>query len=304
MKLYCSDLIKYLHIRLQLFDRSLCVRQLRYAGLMETAKIRQAGYPIRYSYYEFVRRYRLVAPGIPPAEKTDCKKASKQICTTVLNDEEFRLGHTKVFLKDTHDALLEEMRHKILMTTVVKVQANVRRFLCRRRFLKMREAAITVQKHFRARGYRSRYLIMRRGYLRMQAVIRSRELRKTFVNLRSFFRNVQAHCKGYLLRKLIKEKGHIIKAKLAQFSSEKNVLEKSGRATKDIEDDYEKKYIDLMRSIWIVKDVTVENNAHNDAIDDRYVDDVFGFLKDTSTPAGTVRGTGFGVVSLHMCCIA
>ncbi|KAJ0181662.1 hypothetical protein K1T71_002384 [Dendrolimus kikuchii] len=281
----------------KLFDRGLCVRQLRYAGLMETAKIRQAGYPIRYSYYEFVRRYRLVAPGIPPAEKTDCKNATKQICTSVLNDEEFRLGHTKVFLKDTHDTLLEELRHKVLMTTVIKVQANVRRFLCRTKFLKMREAAIIVQKHFRSRGFRSRYLIMRRGYLRIQAVIKSRELRKTFVNLRSFFRNIQAHCKGYLIRKLMKEKSHIIKAKLAQFSLEKSELGRSGRTIKDTEDDHEKKYIDLMRSIWIVKDVPVENNAHNDAIDDRYVDDVFGFLKDTTTPAGTVRGTGFGVTT-------
>lgn len=268
---------------------------------METAKIRQAGFPIRYSYSEFVHRYRLIVPDIPPAEKTDCKSATKKICSQVLKDQEFRLGHTKVFLKDMHDAILEELRHKVLITAVIKVQANARRFIYRTRFLKMREAAIIIQKHYRARGYRNRYLIMRRGYLRAQAVIRSRELRKTFINLRKFFRKLQAHSRGFLVRKLVQDKGHIIRASLAQFKKEKVELERSGKTdAKGAADDYEKKYNELMRSIWIVKDIPLENKVHNTAvIDDTYVDDVFGFLKDTTTPAGTVRGTGFGVVSMN-----
>ncbi|XP_072936296.1 myosin-VIIa-like [Epargyreus clarus] len=279
----------------RLFDRGLCVRQLRYAGLMETAKIRQAGYPIRYSYSEFVHRYRLVVAGIPPAEKTDCKSATKKICTEILKDQEFRLGHTKVFLKDYHDSILEEIRHNKILSTVIKVQANARRFIHRLRFLRLRAAALYIQKHYRARGYRQRYLVMRRGYLRLQATIKSKELRRTFINLRKFFKNMQAHARGYLVRKLVTEKGHIIKAKLAQFKKEK---EESQSNSKTTEDEYEKKYTELMRSIWIVKDIVIENNVQNTTvIDDRYVDDVFGFLKDTATPAGTVRGVGFGMAT-------
>lgn len=282
----------------RVFDKALCVRQLRYAGLMETAKIRQAGYPIRYTYVSFVHRYRFLIPGIPPAERTDCKSATKKICTEVLKDQEFRLGHTKVFLKDTHDYLLEELRHTIFTTAVIRVQANARRFICRRRFLKMRAAAITIQKHYRARGLRHRFLVMRRGYSRIQAVIKSRELRRTFLHLRSFFRNLQAHCRGYLIRKLVKEKGTLIKAKLLQLKSEKEKLEKSGKDEQFIADDHEKKFTELLRSIWIVKEIAVDDNEQNiSAIDDRYVDDVFGFLKDSSTPGGTVRGAGFGVTS-------
>ncbi|XP_063838937.1 myosin-VIIa-like [Ostrinia nubilalis] len=282
----------------KLLDRGLCVRQLRYAGLMETAKIRQAGYPIRYSYAEFVYRYRLIVPGIPPAEKTDCKNATKKICSEVLPDQEFRLGHTKVFLKDSHDAILEELRHKVLMTAVIKVQANARRFIHRRRFLKLRAAAISIQKHFRARGYRKRYLVMRRGYLRMQAAIKSRQLRRTFVNLRKFFSKLQACSKGFLVRKLIHDKGVILRAKLKEFKKEKDDEIRSGTSEAKAADNHEKKYNELMRSIWIIKDVSLEGNVQNaTVIDDRYVDDVFGFLKDTTTPAGTVRGTGFGVTT-------
>ncbi|XP_059059264.1 myosin-VIIa-like [Achroia grisella] len=282
----------------KILDRELCVRQLRYAGLMETAKIRQAGYPVRYSYYEFVYRYRLIVPNVPPAEKTDCKVAAKKICSQILKDNEFRLGHTKVFLKDSHDLLLEELRHKVVITAVIKVQANARRFLLRKRFLRLREAAINIQKHYRARGYRQRYLIMRRGYLRLQAAIRSRVLRKTFVNLRKFLSQFQAHCKGYLVRKIVKEKGEIIKAKLAELNKEKEVALRAGILSVNVvEDNYENDVNDFMKTIWIAKENNTDNAQNLSVIDDKYVDDVFGFLKDSATSGGTVRGMGFGVTS-------
>lgn len=53
----------------QMFDRGLCCRQLRYSGMMETIRIRRAGYPIRHSFTEFVDRYRFLIPGIPPSHK-------------------------------------------------------------------------------------------------------------------------------------------------------------------------------------------------------------------------------------------
>ncbi|KAG7235101.1 hypothetical protein INR49_003216, partial [Caranx melampygus] len=64
-----------------LFDRELCVRQLRYSGMMETIRIRRAGYPIRYTFVEFVDRYRVLMPGVKPAYKQPSVDSLKQSFT-------------------------------------------------------------------------------------------------------------------------------------------------------------------------------------------------------------------------------
>jgi myosin heavy subunit len=44
----------------QLFDRQLCIQQLRYSGMMETVHIRKSGFPIRYTFEEFSQRFRVL----------------------------------------------------------------------------------------------------------------------------------------------------------------------------------------------------------------------------------------------------
>jgi len=84
---------------LQSFDRVLCLRQLRYSGMMETIRIRRAGYPIRHLFTDFVERYRLLVHGVGPPHLEDCHAATLKICQTVLGGSDFQLGRTKVFLK-------------------------------------------------------------------------------------------------------------------------------------------------------------------------------------------------------------
>jgi len=91
-----------LSILRQDFDRELCVRQLRYSGMMETIRIRRAGYPIRHRFDDFVDRYRILVSGVGPSHVEECRAASQKICSKVLGGADFQLGKTKVFLKVRH----------------------------------------------------------------------------------------------------------------------------------------------------------------------------------------------------------
>lgn len=82
-----------------MFDRELCTRQLRYSGMMETIRIRRAGYPIRHTFADFVDRYRILVSGVGPSHAEDCRAASLKICKAVLGGADFQLGKSKVFLK-------------------------------------------------------------------------------------------------------------------------------------------------------------------------------------------------------------
>eukprot|EP00062_Callorhinchus_milii_P025360 gi/632986260/ref/XP_007910137.1/ PREDICTED: unconventional myosin-VIIa-like [Callorhinchus milii] len=113
-----------------LFDRELCVRQLRYSGMMETIRIRRAGYPIRYTFVEFVDRYRVLMPGVKPAYKQeDLRGTCQRIADAVLGRAgDWQIGKTKIFLKDHHDMLLEIERDKAITDKVILIQKVVRGF--------------------------------------------------------------------------------------------------------------------------------------------------------------------------------
>lgn len=109
-----------------LFDRQLVVRQLRYSGMMETIRIRRAGYPTRHSYPDFVDRYRFLIDGIKPSHKEDCREASAKICKSVLANTDYQLGKTKVFLKDAQDVYLEQLREQVLARKILILQKCIR----------------------------------------------------------------------------------------------------------------------------------------------------------------------------------
>lgn len=71
--------------------------------MMETISIRRKGYPIRHLFRDFVDRYRLLAPGINPSHcESDCRMAAEKICKTVLTNQDYQIGKSKVFLKVNH----------------------------------------------------------------------------------------------------------------------------------------------------------------------------------------------------------
>ncbi|KAL2806820.1 unconventional myosin-VIIa isoform 4 [Daubentonia madagascariensis] len=191
-----------------LFDRHLCVRQLRYSGMMETIRIRRAGYPIRYSFMEFVERYRVLLPGVKPAYKQgDLQGTCQRIAEVVLGThDDWQIGRTKIFLKDHHDMLLEVERDKAITDRVILLQKVIRGFKDRSNFLKLKNAATLIQRHWRGHNCRKNYGLMRLGFLRLQALHRSRKLHQQYCLARRRIIEFQARCRAYLVRKAFRHR--------------------------------------------------------------------------------------------------
>uniref|UniRef100_A0A9J8ARX1 Myosin VIIAa n=1 Tax=Cyprinus carpio carpio TaxID=630221 RepID=A0A9J8ARX1_CYPCA len=191
-----------------LFDRELCVRQLRYSGMMETIRIRRAGYPIRYTFVEFVDRYRVLMPGVKPAYKQeDLRGTCQRIAEAVLGrDDDWQMGKTKIFLKDHHDMLLEIERDKAITDKVILIQKVVRGFKDRSNFLKMKKSAMLIQKTWRGYYCRKNYGAMRGGFSRLQALYRSRKLYQTYHIARQRITLFQGRCRGQLVRRAFRHR--------------------------------------------------------------------------------------------------
>ncbi|XP_037696712.1 unconventional myosin-VIIa isoform X1 [Choloepus didactylus] len=191
-----------------LFDRQLCVRQLRYSGMMETIRIRRAGYPIRYSFVEFVERYRVLLPGVKPAYKQgDLRGTCQRMAEAVLGThDDWQIGKTKIFLKDHHDMLLEVERDKAITDRVILLQKVIRGFKDRSNFLKLKNAATLIQRLWRGHNCRRNYELMRLGFLRLQALHRSRTLHQQYCLARRHIIRFQARCRAYLVRRAFRHR--------------------------------------------------------------------------------------------------
>ncbi|CAG05467.1 unnamed protein product [Tetraodon nigroviridis] len=113
------------------FDREKVLVQLRYTGVLETAKIRRQGYSHRILFANFMKRYYILAF---PAHQEPA--GTRQTCTAILEKaklESWAMGKTKVFLKYYH---VEHLNLMVQQATqrVVLLQAYIRGWLGARRY--------------------------------------------------------------------------------------------------------------------------------------------------------------------------
>ncbi|NXB63334.1 MYO7B protein, partial [Struthidea cinerea] len=190
-----------------LFDRELCIKQLRYSGMMETIQIRKAGYPIRYSFEEFFERYRVLLPwSLRQQLKNDAQQSCISISEAVLGkDESWQVGRTKIFLKDHHDTVLELQRQNVLTDKVLLIQKVMRGLKDRKQFLKQRKSAVAIQSAWRGYCCRKEFRMVLLGFGRLQALYRSRQLAQQYEATRARIIRFQAMCRGYLVRQKVAE---------------------------------------------------------------------------------------------------
>ncbi|XP_072113084.1 unconventional myosin-VIIa-like [Mobula birostris] len=185
-----------------LFDRELCIKQLRYSGMGETIHIRKSGYPVRFTFSDFIEKYKVtVRSALWKGTEDSVQSCCRQIAEAVIGiDGGWKIGKTKIFLKESEHLTLELERDRILIAKVLMIQKVLRAYKDRRKFLRVRAAAVKIQSHWRGHQCCRKYKLMRQGFERLQALYHSRRAAKQYQDTRQLVSLFQARCHGYLAR--------------------------------------------------------------------------------------------------------
>ncbi|XP_057666001.1 unconventional myosin-IXAa-like isoform X2 [Diorhabda carinulata] len=183
------------------FDEQTVQRQLRYTGMLETVRIRQAGFNVRLTYDEFIQLYRILLPKGLLSSQIDVRDF---LATLNLNRDNYQLGSTKVFMRETEKYKLDCKLHQQIMSSIVTLQRWFRACLERRRFLRIRTAVITLQSYCRMYIVQ-KYIRRLQAVLKIQKYWRGYKCRSWLHKLKTSLIVVQAHCRGFRVRKMIME---------------------------------------------------------------------------------------------------
>uniref|UniRef100_A0AAZ3PF82 Myosin IXA n=1 Tax=Oncorhynchus tshawytscha TaxID=74940 RepID=A0AAZ3PF82_ONCTS len=129
------------------FNEGLVLRQLRYTGMLETVRIRQSGYSIKYTFQDFIRHFRVLLPEGTSATREGIGQYLGQVD---LAPDGYQVGKTMVFLREVERQRLQALLHREVLNRIVTLQRRFRALLERKHFTRMRLAATTIQKWWRA----------------------------------------------------------------------------------------------------------------------------------------------------------
>nr|ACI49219.1 hypothetical protein Csp3_JD05.004 [Caenorhabditis angaria] len=121
------------------FDDNIILRQLRYTGMLETVRIRRAGYSVRIEYDSFVKQYRILLRNGRESTVEDVKDFLKG------HSENIQFGTNKIFMRDAEKLILDDILHRTIMQHIDTLQRWFRTMLARKRYLKMKEGVVKIQ---------------------------------------------------------------------------------------------------------------------------------------------------------------
>ena len=113
------------------------VQQLQCSGVIEAVRVTRAGFPSRFLYDDFVRRYRVISPSSCVADNRQ-SSAALLAAAGLEAGASVQMGKTKVFLKLAAVDSLDKHRVAALGVFATKFNRCVRGWLCRVRVRKWR----------------------------------------------------------------------------------------------------------------------------------------------------------------------
>ncbi|XP_069814245.1 unconventional myosin-X [Dendropsophus ebraccatus] len=164
------------------FDQSVVLNQLRYSGMLETVRIRRAGFPVRRPFHDFYFRYKVLMRNLTLPEDLKGK------CETLLHlhdttDTEWQLGKAKVFLRESLEQKLEKQREVEVYKAALIIQSHIIGFVARKQYRKVLHCIVVIQKNYRAFLWRSKFLRLKKAAVTFQKQLRGQIARRTYRKL-------------------------------------------------------------------------------------------------------------------------
>eukprot|EP00462_Mataza_sp_D1_P024474 CAMPEP_0175137092 /NCGR_PEP_ID=MMETSP0087-20121206/9627_1 /TAXON_ID=136419 /ORGANISM="Unknown Unknown, Strain D1" /LENGTH=1005 /DNA_ID=CAMNT_0016419897 /DNA_START=17 /DNA_END=3031 /DNA_ORIENTATION=- len=109
-------------------DEERVIHQCRYLNLVETVRVRRAGFCNRQPFGRFLDRYKMISPSTWPVNSYPPVQGVQLVLDELKIDKaEYRLGKTKLFVKGAKTLFaIETARHNLLPSVAVQMQALYR----------------------------------------------------------------------------------------------------------------------------------------------------------------------------------
>lgn len=251
-----------------LFDSKDVQRQLRCAGMLESIRIRRAGYSVRRPFKEFYSRFRVLCPSISPSgHEPDFKELSRRILIEMegklkkdgekIADKMWQVGRSKVFMKEDFQQMLEKRIGDAVKGYVRTIQTRWRGAKCRKRFLAMKKNVFFVQSACQTILAVTKFQELRRrreACVALQAGLRAVAQRVDFVKRRNASVMIQKVCRGWLSRRKIgKLKGKMAAERIQRMREEEERQKQLVIAQKESEEK-EKALAEMQKQLAIERE--------------------------------------------------
>ncbi|XP_034558738.1 unconventional myosin-IXb [Notolabrus celidotus] len=128
------------------FDDELVLQQIKSTGLLQMVQVQKSGYSAKYTFKEFVEKFRMLLPKgatATPEHITELFERMK------LNKNAYQIGKTKVLLKEKERQLLQDSLNKEVIRRIIVLQRWFRACLMRMHFLQKKDATMIIQRSWR-----------------------------------------------------------------------------------------------------------------------------------------------------------
>ncbi|XP_073998839.1 unconventional myosin 81F [Rhodnius prolixus] len=168
------------------YDEKLVLDQLKYLGMLDIIRIRKEGYPIHMPIDQFWLRYKCLSK---VKRASDLRIAISDLMKRYsINNKEWQLGKSKVFLRGCAHEPLEDMRNSVLQASALLIQKIWKGYYCYKEYVVTRNAVVKIQHAFRGWKLRLCFLKKRRAAIVIQSHLRGVFAREVALALREMRR--------------------------------------------------------------------------------------------------------------------